>query len=85
MIHKKYKLVLFFTIAISLFSHAQDQDLSWEALSAQYEVPKWFTDARFGIWVHWGAQSVPEYGGGWYARHMYMQDVGKETFGKNAF
>lgn len=85
MIHKKYKLVLFFTIAISLFSHAQDQDLSWEALSAQYEVPKWFTDARFGIWVHWGAQSVPEYGGGWYARHMYMQDVGKETFGKNAY
>jgi alpha-L-fucosidase len=63
---------------------AQDKDLSWEELREQYKVPKWFTDARFGIWVHWGAQSVPELGGGWYARHMYMTDVGRQTFGRNA-
>ena len=66
-------------------TNAQDQNLSWKQLSDQYEVPKWFTDARFGVWVHWGAQTVPELGGGWYARHMYMQDVGRETFGKNAY
>ena len=35
--------------------------------------------------MHWGPQTVPELGGGWYARHMYMQDVGKESFGKNAY
>ena len=34
--------------------------------------PDWFRDAKFGIWSHWGPQSVPMYGD-WYARHMYMQ------------
>lgn len=70
---------------ISIKSNSQDKELSWKELSEQYKVPKWYTDARFGVWVHWGAQTVPEYGGGWYARHMYMQDVGRETFGENAY
>ena len=39
----------------------------------QYECPTWFRDAKFGIWSHWGPQSVPMYGD-WYARHMYVQD-----------
>lgn len=77
--------VLFFTLILSVTCYSQEKDLSWEELGEQYEIPEWFSRARFGIWVHWGAQSVPEYGGGWYARHMYMQDVGKETFGKNAY
>ena len=38
-----------------------------------YECPAWFRDAKFGIWSHWGPQSVPMYGD-WYARHMYVQD-----------
>ncbi|WP_198151467.1 alpha-L-fucosidase, partial [Formosa algae] len=64
-LNKKRLLILFFIIAMGSLSYAQDKDLSWEDLSKQYEVPEWFTEARFGIWVHWGAQSVPEYGGGW--------------------
>jgi alpha-L-fucosidase len=43
----------------------------WESL-AQYEVPEWFRDAKFGIWAHWSAQCVPEQGD-WYARRMYQQ------------
>jgi alpha-L-fucosidase len=39
---------------------------------AQSECPQWFRDAKFGIWSHWGPQSVPMYGD-WYARHMYVQ------------
>ncbi|MBN2449541.1 MAG: alpha-L-fucosidase [Lentisphaeria bacterium] len=38
----------------------------------RYECPTWFRDAKFGIWSHWGPQSVPMYGD-WYARHMYVQ------------
>ncbi|MDR1688635.1 MAG: alpha-L-fucosidase [Clostridiales bacterium] len=34
--------------------------------------PQWFRDAKFGIWSHWGAQSVPMYGD-WYARNMYIE------------
>lgn len=44
---------------------------TWESL-LQYEVPAWFRDVKFGIWSHWGPQSVPMYGD-WYARHMYIQ------------
>ncbi len=78
-------LLLCFSILFSATTcQAQAPPPSWEKLSEQYEVPEWFTAARFGVWVHWGAQSVPELGGGWYARHMYMNDVGREKFGRNA-
>jgi alpha-L-fucosidase len=42
-----------------------------ESLKA-YRVPKWFQDAKFGIWAHWGPESAPEYGD-WYARNMYIE------------
>jgi alpha-L-fucosidase len=38
-----------------------------------YTYPKWFRDAKLGIWAHWGPQSVPMMGD-WYARRMYEQD-----------
>ena len=44
---------------------------TYESL-AQYRTPEWFRDAKFGIWAHWGPQSVPMFGD-WYARHMYRQ------------
>ena len=37
-----------------------------------YECPTWFRDAKFGIYLHWGAYSVAEQGE-WYARQMYME------------
>ena len=40
----------------------------------QYQCPDWFRDAKFGIWSHWGPQSVPMFGD-WYARNMYIQDT----------
>jgi alpha-L-fucosidase len=46
---------------------------SFESLSS-FECPDWFRDAKFGIWSHWGPQSVPRYGD-WYARNMYRQDT----------
>jgi alpha-L-fucosidase len=65
--------------------HPQQQALSWDELSERYEFPAWYTEGRFGIWVHWGAQTEPLKGGGWYARHMYMQDVGSQQWGKDAY
>ena len=35
-------------------------------------VPDWFRDGKFGIWSHWGPQSVPRQGD-WYARRMYIE------------
>ncbi|WP_299583894.1 alpha-L-fucosidase [uncultured Sunxiuqinia sp.] len=40
----------------------------------QYETPKWFKDAKFGIYCHWNAQSASKSSNnGWYARYMYEQ------------
>ena len=44
---------------------------TWESLR-KYECPEWFQNAKFGIWAHWGAASVPMYGD-WYARKMYEE------------
>lgn len=45
---------------------------NWESLS-QFEVPKWFKQAKFGIFTHWGLYTVPEYRNEWYSRNMYIQ------------
>ncbi len=37
-----------------------------------FQAPAWFRDAKFGIWSHWGPQSVPMFGD-WYARNMYIE------------
>ncbi|WP_223649093.1 alpha-L-fucosidase [Hymenobacter psoromatis] len=44
---------------------------TWESL-AQYQVPDWFRDAKFGIWAHWGPQCQPEHGD-WYGRLLYEE------------
>lgn len=44
---------------------------NWDSL-AQYQVPEWFRDAKFGMWAHWGPQCQPERGD-WYARGMYQE------------
>lgn len=44
---------------------------SWSSLK-KYRVPKWFADAKLGIFIHWGVYSVPAFGNEWYPRHMYM-------------
>jgi alpha-L-fucosidase len=42
----------------------------WESLQ-KYEAPEWYQDAKFGIFIHWGAYSVPAFGSEWYPRNMY--------------
>lgn len=46
-------------------------EANWESLQ-QYEIPAWFNDAKFGIFIHWGPYAVPAYGSEWYPRLMYM-------------
>ncbi|SDE72891.1 alpha-L-fucosidase [Pricia antarctica] len=45
---------------------------NWESIKAHYKDPKWFSDDKFGIFIHWGAYSVPAFGSEWYPRQMYM-------------
>ncbi|TMU57293.1 alpha-L-fucosidase [Flagellimonas algicola] len=45
---------------------------NWESIKANYKDPEWFSDDKFGIFIHWGAYSVPAFGSEWYPRQMYM-------------
>lgn len=35
---------------------------SWDPPS-DYQSPQWFRDAKFGLWLHWGPQTIPVKGG----------------------
>lgn len=45
---------------------------TWESLGS-FQPPKWYRDAKFGIFIHWGIYSVPAFGSEWYSRNMYIQ------------
>jgi len=49
-----------------------------------YSYPKWFRDAKFGIWAHWGPQAVPM-DGDWYARGMYEPGNKHYTYHTNHY
>jgi alpha-L-fucosidase len=44
----------------------------WESLK-KHPDPRWFDDAKFGIYFHWGVYSVPAFGTEWYSRNMYVK------------
>jgi len=47
-------------------------EANWESIKANYKDPTWFNEKKFGIFIHWGAYSVPAYSSEWYPRKMYM-------------
>lgn len=61
-------------------------DATWESLEANYSVPEWFKDAKFGIFIHWGPYTVPAAGSEWYPKHMYnaMSQAHREKWGKQS-
>src|SRR5260370_33099989 len=44
---------------------------NWGSLGA-FQVPKWYQDAKFGIFIHWGVYSVPGFDIEWYPRNMHI-------------
>ncbi|MFY0653901.1 MAG: alpha-L-fucosidase [Cyclobacteriaceae bacterium] len=45
---------------------------NWESIKKHYKDPEWFNEQKFGIFIHWGAYSVPAFSSEWYPRRMYM-------------
>lgn len=71
------KIICFITallvVAFSITNiHAQEKFESTIESLQKYECPEWFRDAKFGIYLHWGAYSVVERGE-WYARKLYEE------------
>ena len=53
----------------------QDNDgpyrADWETLH-KFQMPQWYKDAKFGIFIHWGVFAVPGAMNEWYPRNMYQ-------------
>lgn len=46
---------------------------TWDSIKQNYPgVPAWFSQAKFGVFVHWGPQASGR-SGDWYARNLYRQ------------
>ena len=63
-------LALFVGVLYLGSAHAEEKFKPTIESLRQYECPEWFRDAKFGIYLHWGAYSVAEQGE-WYARKLY--------------
>jgi len=48
--------IIFFTVFLSLYS--QKYKSNWKSIDSR-PVPEWFSDVKFGIFIHWGVYSVP--------------------------
>ncbi len=42
----------------------------WNSLKS-FNVPRWYQDGKFGIFIHWGLYCVPAFANEWYPRNMY--------------
>ncbi len=81
-------LMLLAVIAALPVQAQEKYQATWESLK-KYQVPDWFRDAKFGIFIHWGVYSVPAFGSEWYPREMYRKDSKEfkhhvETYGPQA-
>jgi alpha-L-fucosidase len=81
--------LLFLSLLLSTASIAQKYEPTWESLDKR-PVPNWFTDAKFGIFIHWGAYSVPAYTtkgsyAEWYQQSLQGGDSAKRAYHKAKF
>lgn len=79
----KKAILVFLIVAMQSASvFAQRCEPSWESLN-QRGYPQWFSDAKLGIFVHWGLYSVPAYAGKegyaeWFYRGLMTGDPGRK-------
>ena len=57
----KIKILLLLVLLCSSYGFSQENyEPTWDSLDKR-ETPAWFSDAKFGIFIHWGLYSVPGY------------------------
>lgn len=81
--------IVFLLISIQSV-YSQKYEPNWESLDSR-PIPEWFTEAKFGIFIHWGVYSVPA----WrpissklyasYAEWYYAKVLGDKQFGGDIF
>ena len=71
-------------LANGILLHAEEYEPQWKSLAKHQQAPKWFRDAKFGIYFHWGPYAVPAFGNEHYPRTMYGHISGKKPKPKKA-
>jgi alpha-L-fucosidase len=56
----KNKIIVLLLILSGLNASAQQYQPNWASLD-QRATPQWWSDAKFGIFIHWGLYAVPAY------------------------
>ncbi|MDC1105515.1 alpha-L-fucosidase [Prolixibacteraceae bacterium] len=79
---KRFSLTMLFAGAILISSSClatnpktegkDDFKENWEVFKEHKASPKWFADAKLGIYFHWGVYSVPAFANEWYPRNMHF-------------
>ncbi len=57
---------------------------TWASLE-QYQIPDWYQDGKFGIFIHWGPYCVPAFGNEWYPRNMYLQNTREYVYHQKVY
>ncbi|MBO9618903.1 MAG: alpha-L-fucosidase [Niabella sp.] len=60
------KIILIAAMSISILAHAQTKKIFTETASQKSSRLEWWTDARFGMFIHWGLYALP-------ARHEWVK------------
>ncbi|MCP5107778.1 MAG: alpha-L-fucosidase [bacterium] len=87
---KNIVLLIIISLGIAMSLHTQEYKPTWESLDKR-PMPRWFVDAKFGIFIHWGVYSVPawrkvtegryaSYAEWYYARVMESEKNGGAAF-----
>ena len=74
---------------LALSSFAQNVEPTWESLQ-QRGYPQWFSDAKLGIFIHWGVYSVPAYASNegyaeWFYSGLMNKDSNRTDFMKRNY
>ena len=57
----KYSIILLLFVFLNSIACSQNYQPTWESIDNR-PIPGWFSDAKFGIFIHWGLYAVPAWG-----------------------
>ena len=78
-----FQLIIISFLASTIVQAQKKYDATWESLDSR-PTPNWFSEAKFGIFIHWGPYSVPAWSPAgtyteWYQYWWYSHSI----FGNN--
>ena len=77
--------VLSTTPALAAIPGPATYTASWSSVDQHPPAPEWFQDAKFGIYFHWGAFSVPAFSSEWYPRNMYIAGSNENSHHRSVY